>query len=68
MIRVGERVEFVSSNDPYTKLERGAQGTVTGINTVTVVGDPFTQVSVAWDDGSKLMMIPESGDRIRTVG
>lgn len=49
----GRRVELVHSSDPYTQLRAGSQGTVKyqrydGFSNTT---------SIAWDDGSTLMMI-----------
>jgi len=48
---VGTRVELIKmDNDPYSKLEPGDQGFITGIDDV---GTAF----VAWDCGSSLGLI-----------
>ena len=59
----GKRVEFVSSNDPHTRLVPGTQGTI-----LYSRDDGFSEtISVKWDDGSSLSMIPSEGDRIRML-
>ena len=63
MYNPGDRVELVYTNDKYTRLEPGSQGTVDHVNW----GPGFTQIAVNWDDGSSLMMIPEDGDQLRKV-
>lgn len=44
---VGQRVELVSMNDPYTRLQTGDQGTVQCV-------DDIGTVHIAWDNGSSL--------------
>jgi folate-binding Fe-S cluster repair protein YgfZ len=63
---VGERVELVSTTDDYTNLEPGDRGTVTAVRGEDVYPEPA--ISVAWDRGSSLTILPDSGDRIRKVG
>lgn len=60
MTQVGDRVELVRCNDPYTKLVPGELGTVTLI-------DSMGTVHVAWDSGARLGMIREDGDDWRVV-
>lgn len=43
----GARVELVSMDDPYTKLQPGDQGTVIAV-------DDIGTVHIAWDNGSSL--------------
>lgn len=66
----GNRVELVSTSDPFTSLEPGDRGTVTGTDTVPAeIGPgtgPQTQVWVEWDDGQRLAMVLGE-DSIRTV-
>ncbi len=52
---IGKRVRFVSSNDPYTKLAYGDEGTVSLI-------DAYGTVHIKWDNGSSLGMIRTEGD------
>ena len=47
----GDRIEFVSSSDTYTRLQPGTKGTVSLV-------DSMGTVHVNWDDGSTLGMIP----------
>jgi hypothetical protein len=46
----GTRVELISMDDPYTKLQPGDRGTV------TVIDDTGT-VFVSWDKGSSLGLV-----------
>jgi len=57
---IGERVRFLRSSDPYTKLEYGDEGVVTSV-------DDFGTVHIKWDNGSTLGMITEAGDRFQIV-
>jgi Domain of unknown function (DUF4314) len=58
----GDRVELVATNDPYTGLQPGDRGTVTGVR-----GFPEPTIDVRWDDGSTLSILPDAGDRIRKL-
>ncbi len=66
-VKVGDRVECVSMNDPYDPIPAGTRGTVTDVSEVNFgAGDRFTQVCVNWDNGRTLMpVIPP--DVIRVV-
>jgi Domain of unknown function (DUF4314) len=52
-IAPGDRVELVATDDPYTNLQPGARGTVTGIR-----DDPERTIDIAWDNGSTLSILP----------
>lgn len=43
----GTRVELIKMNDPYSKLSRGAKGTVVSV-------DDIGTIHVSWDSGSSL--------------
>jgi hypothetical protein len=49
-VKAGDRVRLVSTSDIYTRLEPGALGTVSLIDSVGTV-------HVDWDDGSQLGMV-----------
>lgn len=49
--KVGDRVELVSTTDPYTSLKPGDQGTVFSI-------DSLGTVHIKWDNGSNLGLVP----------
>lgn len=51
--KVGDRVRLIRCTDPYTRLERGAKGTVSFI-------DDLGTVHVRWDSGSTLGLVPGS--------
>lgn len=55
--RPGQRVELVSTDDPWTQLRPGDRGTIRDI-------DDALTVHVCWDSGSHLGMIV-SWDRMR---
>jgi hypothetical protein len=66
LLQAGERVELVATTDRYTSLEPGARGTVLAVRGRDTYPEPA--ILVAWDDGSSLAMLPETGDEIRKVG
>jgi len=47
----GRRVRLIHCDDPHTRLKPGTRGTVTFV-------DGLDTVHVAWDDGSRLGLIP----------
>jgi len=47
----GRRIRLISCDDPYTQLEPGTRGVITLV-------DGLGTVHVAWDDGSRLGLIP----------
>jgi hypothetical protein len=52
-INQGSRIRLIHTNDPYTKLENGSEGTV-----LSTRHDGFSNtISVEWDDGSSLSLI-----------
>jgi hypothetical protein len=57
----GERIELVHTDDPYTKLRPGDQGTVVRHD------DLLATVHINWDNRSTLSMCLDAGDRIRRV-
>ncbi len=57
----GDRIALVRTADPYTKLQPGDTGTVTGY-------DPaLGQLNVRWDSGSTLAMLLLDGDQVRMI-
>ena len=61
MTKVGERVRFIRSSDPYTKLVNGDEGVITG-------EDSLGTVHIKWDSGSTLGMIQSEGDCFEIIG
>lgn len=49
------RVRLLFTNDPYTDLKAGTEGTVTSV-------DDAGTVHVNWDDGSRLGLVESDGD------
>jgi hypothetical protein len=56
----GTRVELVHTSDPHTRLRPGARGT-------TGRYSELGGLSVAWDDGSRLSLLPDEGDTWRIL-
>jgi hypothetical protein len=50
--RGGDRVELVSTTDPYSRLQPGDRGTVTSV-------DCLGTLHVRWDSGSLLSLLPD---------
>jgi len=48
------RITLVSTNDPYTKLQKGSEGTLVR-RSIDPWGDEV--IAVKWDDGSSLSLI-----------
>ena len=49
--KIGDRIKLIHTDDPYTELRTGHKGTIEFINAV--------QVSIKWDNGSNLSMLPD---------
>jgi hypothetical protein len=56
----GDRVRLIHCTDPYTQLQPGLEGTVSLV-------DALGTVHVNWDDGSRLGIVEEAGDRIQRI-
>lgn len=52
MPKVGDRIKLIYTDDPYTRLNTGALGTVLKI-------DDLNQIHVLWDEGVRLALIPD---------
>jgi Domain of unknown function (DUF4314) len=59
-LKKGDRVELVRTDDDLTKLRPGDRGTFRRYD-----GDGG--ISVDWDSGSGLRLLPEFGDQLRRV-
>lgn len=77
-LKQGDRVELVKTTDQYTDLAPGTRGVMvvdapepsTGIPVVAQDGtrlSEYTILSIKWDNGSWLMMIPEAGDVVKKI-
>tara|TARA_R110002124_G_C8854493_1_gene506511 strand:- start:233 stop:439 length:207 start_codon:yes stop_codon:yes gene_type:complete len=62
MVKIGDRVKLLKTNDPYTHLINNEYiGTVYDINHVRFDGG-FTQIWCKWDNGSNFAIVPECND------
>jgi len=57
---VGKRIQLDHLDDAYTKLVAGDKGTVYAV-------DDLGTVHVKWDNGGKLGLVEEAGDRFHQV-
>jgi hypothetical protein len=57
------RIMMVATSDPYTHLAYGAMGTV--IRDREVMGK--RTIDVDWDNGSRLSLLPDEGDRFEVT-
>ncbi|WP_395111399.1 DUF4314 domain-containing protein [Actinomadura sp. SCN-SB] len=51
----GRRIRLLFTSDPHTRLQPGALGTVTGV-------DSLGTILVAWDEGSRLGLLPDEDE------
>ena len=56
----GKRVRLIRCDDPYTKLAPGQEGTV-------LFTDDTGTVHIQWDNGSRLGLCPDAGDRFEIL-
>ena len=56
-LRVGARVVLVHTDDPYTKLKPGDEGTVNSITELPAQLGGDMQIWVSWDNGSGLALV-----------
>ena len=61
----GARIELVSLNDPYSMLRAGDLGTVVAVHEASERQQ--RKVSVMWDSGSRLSLLPDEGDQFQIV-
>ena len=59
-VKVGDRVKLLDMNDSYSKLEKGAEGTVFKIE------DDQDLIWVNWDNGEKLALLADM-DRFKVL-
>lgn len=53
IVKVGDRVELITMNDTWTKLEKGSKGIVSKIEKE----DDEALIWVEWDNGEKLALL-----------
>jgi hypothetical protein len=51
----GRRIRLLSASDPHTRLQPGALGTITGV-------DSQGTLLIGWDEGSRLGLLPDEDD------
>ena len=66
MFRQGDRIELIFTNNAYTKLKPGDQGTVSMVNRFDGESFDETQIIVKWDCGSSLALI-DGVDRFKVL-
>lgn len=58
---VGQRVRLERCTDEYTRLEPGAEGTISFVDSVGTL-------HVDWDSGARLGLCVDAGDRYTVIG
>ena len=61
-VKIGDRVELITMNDTWTKLEKGSKGIVIKIEKE----DDEALIWVEWDNGEKLALL-EGIDKFKVV-
>jgi len=61
-VKVGDRIELITMNDTWTKLEKGSRGIVSKIEKE----DDEAIIWVKWDNGEKLALL-EGIDKFKVV-
>jgi len=62
IVKVGDRVELITMNDTWTKLEKGSKGIVSKIEKE----DDEALIWIKWDNGEKLALL-EGIDKFKAV-
>lgn len=63
----GDRVRLVHTDDEWTALRSGDEGTVIQVRSDSFGNGRSWVIEVAWDKGSNLSMITAAGDRVEVV-
>jgi len=61
-VKVGDRIELITMNDTWTKLEKGSKGIVSKIEKE----DDEAIIWIKWDNGEKLALL-EGIDKFRVI-
>ena len=56
-MKKGDRIELVAMPDDPCPIPAGTQGTVQRVSEIDLGDGPYTQVSVAWDNGRTLQLV-----------
>lgn len=54
-LKIGDRIRLINMPDDPNPIPVGSEGTVTSVNQYTIIAK---QVSVKWDSGRMLMLLP----------
>ena len=61
-VKVGDKIELITMNDTWTKLEKGSKGIVSKIEKE----DDEAIIWIKWDNGEKLALL-EGIDKFRVI-
>ena len=67
VIKVGDRIKLVSTDNPYTRLKPGDSGVVWDITTFELSNQEIKQIWIHWDNGNRLALI-EGKDEWEIIG
>ena len=57
VIKIGDRIKLISTDNPYTRLKPGDSGVVWDITTFEFSNEETKQIWIRWDDGGSLALI-----------
>ena len=57
VIKIGDRIKLISTDNPYTRLKPGDSGVVWDITTFESSNEETKQIWIRWDDGGSLALI-----------
>jgi hypothetical protein len=68
-VKPGQRIRLVRTEDSFTRLKPGDEGTIMRITRTNLFGDfeRVEQISVKWDNGSHLSLLPSAGDDFEII-
>ena len=67
VIKVGDRIKLVSTDNPYTRLKPGDSGVVWDITTFELSNQEIKQIWIQWDNGNRFALI-EGKDQWEVIG
>jgi hypothetical protein len=67
VVKVGDRIKLVSTDNPYTRLKPGDSGVVWDITTFELSNQEIKQIWIHWDNGNRLALI-EGKDEWEVIG
>ena len=64
MVKIGDQIELIHTDDPYTNLKKGDRGIVKDIDEIHFINE--RQIWIKWDNGNFLALL-DGRDLFRIV-